>query len=294
MGLYGSFSMFALTHHAILHTLSAQLGTKVDDQGYLPYRILGDDIIISDNPLAIAYKAYIGKIGVEISKSKTISSNLAAEFAGFLITRKSCIKAAKPIGKGLTVDNMINYIQTLNANPFRGELKELGDLLMYLPAPYGAGINPRGLSKQHRLSFYMSGTLDEKVLSAPENIDGLLYANRREQKYWNPYLRRYDETVEPSGPDVVLNYFANVMDQVRSELDTKRNNIGNSRYHREQMLNSVDGDKTLAYAGSLGQNHRVVKPDEYVSKKLSWYKKLFGFYPWSKGNGGAGSSKRYG
>jgi hypothetical protein len=280
MGLYGSFSMFALTHHAILHTLSKQIGIMVNDQGTLPYRILGDDIIISDDLLAEAYKAYIKKIGVEISKSKTISSSSAAEFAGFLITRKSCIKAAKPIGKGMTVDNMINYIQTLGSNPFRGELRDLGDLLMNLPAPYGAGINPHGLSKQTRLYFYMSGMLEEKVLSAPENIDGLLYANRREHKYWNPYLRQYDETMEPTGPDVVLNYFADVMDQIRTELDTKRNNIGDSRYHREQMLNSVDGDKTLAYAGSLGQQHRVVKPDEYVSKKLSWYKKLFSFYPW--------------
>jgi hypothetical protein len=280
MGLYGSFSMFALTHHAILHNLCSMLKIEVDNRGYLPYRILGDDIIISNDALAKVYKIYIGKIGVEISKSKTISSNLAAEFAGFLITRKSCIKAAKPISKGLTVDNMISYIQTLNANPFKGKLKDLGDLLMHLPTPYGAGLNPHGLSKQQRLYFYMSGTLDEKVLSAPENIDGHLYANRRERKFWNDFLGRYDESIKPTGPDVVLNYFANVMDQIRTELDTKHNGIGNSRYHREQMLNDIDGNKTLAYAGSLGQQHRKVKPDEFVTKKLSWYKKLFSFYPW--------------
>jgi hypothetical protein len=95
MGLYGSFNMFALTHHAILHTISRGLFIKVDDRGCLPYRILGDDIVISDDTLARYYKAYIKRIGVEISQSKTISSAFAAEFAGFLITRKSCVKAAK-------------------------------------------------------------------------------------------------------------------------------------------------------------------------------------------------------
>jgi len=273
MGLYGSFNMFALTHHAVLHRIKRILSITEDC-----YRILGDDIIITNDEVANFYKSYMHQIGVSVSPSKTITSNTAAEFAGFLITKKSLMKAAKPVDSGLTVDNMINYIQTLGYNPFKSKLKDLGDLLCYLPTPYGAGLNPRGLPYEDRLKFYQSEEIVEKVLSVQSNIDSHIFAKRRDDQFWNPFTRSYTGDSVP-GADVILNYFADVSSQIRSELETHVA-LGDSRMKREHLLNNVDSESTLAYAGSLGRDHRVVAPDKYISDNIAWYKKLFGFYPW--------------
>jgi hypothetical protein len=274
MGLYGSFNLFALTHHAVLQRVKEATGVKTDC-----YRILGDDIVITDDKVAAEYKLYMQSIGVTVSPSKTITSNTVAEFAGFVITKKSLMKAAKPVDLGLTVDNMINYIHTMGCNPFKSKLKDLGDLLVYLPTPYGAGLNPRGLSRESRLNFYRSEDITEKLLSVKSNIDTHIFAKRRESQYWNSYLGSYDSSLEGK-TDVILDYFSNVANDIRTELSSTSDIPGDSRFKREHLLNNIDSESTLAYAGSLGQAHKVVSPDEYVSEKISWYKKLFGFYPW--------------
>lgn len=280
MGLYGSFALFALTHHAVLQTLIINNGIPINLDGTRPYRILGDDIIISDSTLCSLYKEYMEKLGVDISPSKTISSTTLAEFAGFIVTKGKLIKAAKPVLNGMTVDSIINYIKTMNKNPFTGRFKEIGDLLQYLPSPYGAGLNPSGLSQQSRLDLFRSEEITEKVLSCSNNIDNHLFAKRSDLKYWNPYLKRYvNDGTEPEH-DVVLNYFASVASDIRTELSELANVPGDSRLHREHLLNNHEQPNKIAYVGSLGQQHRVVAKPEYISSKIRWYKKLFGFYPW--------------
>jgi len=284
MGLYGSFNLFALTHHAILQTLCRQHNLSHQ------YRILGDDIIITDDSLATLYKDYMSHIGVEVSPTKTITSNKIAEFAGFVINRKSCMKAAKPLSGAMTKDNMINYIKTLGFNPFKGKLKDLGDLLVYLPEPYGSGLNPRGLSSDARLKFYLSGELSDldRVLPISSNISDHLLAKAREHDCWNPFLRRFvGKGVDHNRlEDPVLGFMRRLGIEDRSELQSISNGLADARYGREFISNNLDANSPLldlAFKGSLGRKHRV-RPDEYISNDIAWYKKLFGFYPFSESN----------
>jgi hypothetical protein len=275
MGLYGSFNLFAITHHAVLHTLCRDLGLNPR-----PYRILGDDIVITDDSLALKYKTFMNNLGVEVSASKTITSNVVAEFAGFLITKGQLIKAAKPPKEAMTVGSMINYIKTLGKNPFTGPLQDLGEVLRYLPEPYGAGVNPRGLSKAARLNFYMSGKLEEIPKTVSANIETHLFAHLRDNKVWNPFLRSYDPSMEVNnaGANPSIEYFVKLANQTRTELE-RSVAIGDSRFKREHLLNNGSESK-FVYRGSLGRVHRKVEPDKYVSQEKSWYKKLFGFFPW--------------
>jgi hypothetical protein len=147
MGLYGSFPVFAISHHSIVRTLCKELKIPLIN-GLLPYRILGDDIIIANDDLAREYKNYILSLGVSISETKTITSTNLAEFAGYIIDRKGYYKPPKVPKDGLTIPNLINYLKVRGGNPYPEShpFYKVCDLLMYLPTPYGAGINPGGLT----------------------------------------------------------------------------------------------------------------------------------------------------
>lgn len=79
MGLFSSWSIFSLTHHALLNFLKWKLGTKAS------YIIVGDDIVISDIILAQEYRALLTVLGVPINESKSVlhensTRGSAAEF----------------------------------------------------------------------------------------------------------------------------------------------------------------------------------------------------------------------
>jgi len=80
LGLGPSFPCLALQHHVILH----ECGASHND-----YILLGDDVVIFNKTVAHRYEAAMGHYGVPISFSKTIISNVVAEFAGKVITRNS-------------------------------------------------------------------------------------------------------------------------------------------------------------------------------------------------------------
>lgn len=83
MGLYGSFPLFHLTHILLLGVLAKEVGTGPEET----FRVLGDDVIISDPSLAKIYERTLHHCGVEVSPAKTIISDHLAEFAGFLAHR---------------------------------------------------------------------------------------------------------------------------------------------------------------------------------------------------------------
>lgn len=81
MGLYGSFPLFHLTHFLLLIVCCQLTGRK---EAYDSFRVLGDDVVISDPHLAKAYNNLLLLLGVEVSPTKTIISDHLAEFAGFV------------------------------------------------------------------------------------------------------------------------------------------------------------------------------------------------------------------
>lgn len=85
MGLYSSFPLFHLTHYLLIEGLRTWLNSKKGLN--IPsdsYRVLGDDVVISDLSLARWYKAYMQGLGVSLSETKSVVSNQLAEFAGFV------------------------------------------------------------------------------------------------------------------------------------------------------------------------------------------------------------------
>jgi hypothetical protein len=83
LGVYPSFPSFALTHGIILRAI--ELRYALSDT----FRVLGDDVIISNPIVAWSYRTLLTKMGVPVSDSKTfMNSPSIGEFAGKLVIKK--------------------------------------------------------------------------------------------------------------------------------------------------------------------------------------------------------------
>ncbi|DAB41749.1 RNA-dependent RNA polymerase [Humulus lupulus mitovirus 1] len=80
LGYYGSWALFALSHHYIVWLAAERI---YPDRGpFLRYALLGDDIVIADKGVAEEYRKILDELGVTISLSKSIISEYGAlEFA---------------------------------------------------------------------------------------------------------------------------------------------------------------------------------------------------------------------
>nr|DBA06981.1 TPA_asm: RNA-dependent RNA polymerase [Unuamitovirus cefi 1] len=78
MGAYSSWAAFTLTHHLVVAWCAHKKTKKL---GFNQYIILGDDIVLKDNDIAMKYIGIMSKLGVEISKPKTHISKDTYEFA---------------------------------------------------------------------------------------------------------------------------------------------------------------------------------------------------------------------
>jgi hypothetical protein len=77
MGMYSSWALLALAHHAIVKYSAHKIGFKQ----FYDYRILGDDIVIRNDLVAHSYAETLKSLGVEISSTKTLVSKTTFEFA---------------------------------------------------------------------------------------------------------------------------------------------------------------------------------------------------------------------
>jgi len=83
MGLYSSWALLALAHHAIVQFSALKIGFKQ----FWDYRILGDDIVIRNDLVAHSYAETLKALGVGISSQKTLVSKDTFEFAKRLFTK---------------------------------------------------------------------------------------------------------------------------------------------------------------------------------------------------------------
>jgi hypothetical protein len=81
LGLYPSFAAFSLWHGAILRSL--EIGLGVNDK----FRIVGDDVVITDGALYHKYRTYLDKYKVPVSEGKTFVKTNGAEFLGRVYTK---------------------------------------------------------------------------------------------------------------------------------------------------------------------------------------------------------------
>lgn len=88
MGTAPSFAGFTVAHIHLVRTL----GGTPDN-----FRVIGDDVVISDPDVAARYRAAMARLGVQINDSKSLSGYSFAEFAGRIIDKWGywpCFKAS--------------------------------------------------------------------------------------------------------------------------------------------------------------------------------------------------------
>jgi hypothetical protein len=78
MGFYGSFTLTSLLHHFLFFECCLELNIKWSDA---KYKLLGDDVIIWDERLALNYSKRLQQYNIKKSDLKTIIGNYLFEFA---------------------------------------------------------------------------------------------------------------------------------------------------------------------------------------------------------------------
>lgn len=79
MGAYSSWAMLALTHHVLVQVAARRVGHTTL---FTQYIVLGDDVVIFDNSVALSYKQLMLDAGVSINMTKSIISPFGlVEFA---------------------------------------------------------------------------------------------------------------------------------------------------------------------------------------------------------------------
>jgi hypothetical protein len=179
LGLYPSFAAFALLHHSLVRGLAIKLGLPADGC----YCILGDDIIITNDELGLAYPQLMQSLGVPISKEKTLVSNQVCEFAGRVILPTKVVQGYK--WKGKTDDSFLDVVKNLGPSSMvlaSPRQRAVLSALAPVPEPWGFGWNPEGLTYAERLGDWelANRVVKERSVAADtrsRNMNRLLYAN---------------------------------------------------------------------------------------------------------------------
>lgn len=91
LGTGPSFPAFAITHHAVLHHCKVKAGKADLDC----YRILGDDVVITDEAVYNQYRSVLLDLGCPVSEPKTFKSHDLAEFGGMVMFKGMTIPSTK-------------------------------------------------------------------------------------------------------------------------------------------------------------------------------------------------------
>ncbi|KAI9074372.1 hypothetical protein K1719_043666 [Acacia pycnantha] len=106
-GYYSSWPLFALSHH-VLVWYAAEL--CYPGQVFRRYAILGDDIVIADDRVAITYSALLERLGVSISLEKYLTSKEGVcEFAKRFRLKRMTIDAS-PLSSRKLADRWYNLM----------------------------------------------------------------------------------------------------------------------------------------------------------------------------------------
>lgn len=85
MGAYASWPLFSLAHHLVVEYCAEKLDIK---QPKHLYRMIGDDIIITEERLSQKYLEVIQLLGVELSLSKTVLSPESSDKSGAEVAKQ--------------------------------------------------------------------------------------------------------------------------------------------------------------------------------------------------------------
>ena len=178
LGLGPSFASFALAHGVLVDTLRQELGIPG-----IPFRILGDDIVIADDRLFEAYTQALKSLNIPTSKLKTWSSSNRAEFAGCAVFRDRSFHLGK--WRTITDDSFLDICRRLKSPASLQLLKPrqrvVATMILSLPRDLGGeGWNPDGLPLSDRVSRALSW-LDSLVPHQGEPLAGLTRGVKQRQ-----------------------------------------------------------------------------------------------------------------
>jgi len=118
LGIAPSMSMFSLSHNMLLWGLCDRLRLSPVES----FRVLGDDVIISNDELSAAYIKMLTEADIPVSLTKTHHSSKFAEFAGYSITRDHLVRPGQ--WRPATHKNLLSLAEDL-ATPLYGEVNQL-------------------------------------------------------------------------------------------------------------------------------------------------------------------------
>lgn len=198
LGLYPSFPMFALVHHAVMQYAHMIVKLTVGRRylGDMPfgdaYRILGDDVVIFNKYLYEAYRHVLNVLNVPISQDKTLEDASVAEFAGRVITKDDVI--VLPKYRSVSDDSFVDIARQFGpkvTNIFRPRQRKVLKWLAPLPEELGGlGWNPKGLPLSTRISkaeafvFRETSkvvTVQDPLIRVKRLMNGIFYSQNQYQ-----------------------------------------------------------------------------------------------------------------
>lgn len=151
LGLYPSFGSFALTHGCLLFFLNGYEHNNA-------FFVLGDDVIILDDQLAVRYYSALRVLECPISEAKSVTSTVMAEFGGKLIFKDHVEPQLK--WRQLSDDNFVDIIRLLGKRGLRllrPKQRKVVKAIWDIPDIVGGiGFNPDGLPFEDRYEKYLS------------------------------------------------------------------------------------------------------------------------------------------
>lgn len=167
MGAYSSWGMLAVTHHVIVQIAAIRAGFSKNT--FRQYCVLGDDIVINNDRVAVHYQELMHTLGVGINPSKSIISYDVVEFAKRWLTPYGEIS---PLGPGNILNCSRNHgalgslLYEAHQKGYFDTSGHLLNLLPNLPGTYSSHM-ALALNTMFGLTgcFHPKGQLDTKVLS---------------------------------------------------------------------------------------------------------------------------------
>lgn len=151
LGLRPSFGAFSLTHGMLLYHLNNRIHNN-------EFFVLGDDVIILNDKLALSYYNALKHLNCPISFHKSLSSAKMAEFGGKLIFTDHVEPQLK--WRKLSDDNFIDIIKLLGPKGLRllrPQQRKVAKAIWDIPDFLGGiGFNPDGLPLEVRYEKYLT------------------------------------------------------------------------------------------------------------------------------------------
>jgi hypothetical protein len=145
MGIYSSWTSMAVTHHLLIRLAAHRVGIY----RFKDYAVLGDDVVIADERVALAYKDIMLSIGLDIRVPKTMApteGHVPMEFASKLVFNGVNISPL-PIGLLLNggIQGLLQFLRiTYNQFSDLGRTESFWDSLRVYGPPVLSGSSSNG------------------------------------------------------------------------------------------------------------------------------------------------------